>query len=385
MSKYSQFRVPSTTWFGEGAVSVIGEECVRLQASKVLLITDKSIAASGLLDQVLPYLKSEGIEHDIYDEVEPEPPVPNFEKSLKIVKENNYDLLIGVGGGSSIDITKLLSVMVTNPGSVEDYFGVNLIRKAGIPKIAIPTTSGTGSEVTAIGILTKVEEQLKIGVVSPHLIPDVAIVDPALTVGMPQKVTATTGMDALAHAIEAYTSLKASPLTDKYAIEAIKLIADNLRGAYALGSNIAARDAMCRASYYAGIAFANASVTAVHALSFPLGGKYKIPHGMANAILLPYVMEFNMIGCLHRFAHIAELMGVQVKNISVLDAAQKSVDAVIRLAEDINIPLKLREIGISEKDIKPLSEGAITVTRILQNNPREIGLAEIEKIYKKAL
>lgn len=385
MSKYSQFRVPPTTWFGEGAVSVLGEECKRLKANKVLLLTDNSIASSGLLDQVTPFLESESIKYDIYDEVEPEPPVPNFEKSLKLVKENKYDLLIGIGGGSSIDITKLLSVMVSNPGSVEDYFGVNLVQNAGIPKIAIPTTSGTGSEVTAIGILTKVKEQLKIGVVSPYLIPDVAIVDPVLTVGMPQKVTATTGMDALAHAIEAYTSLKASPLTDKYALEAIKLIAVNLRSAYALGSNIEARDAMCRASFYAGIAFANASVTAVHALSFPLGGKYKIPHGMANAILLPYVMEYNMIGCLEKFANVADLMGEQVYDLSLLDAAAKSVDAVIKLAEDIKIPLKLREIDIEEKDIKPLSEGAITVTRILQNNPREIGLQDIENIYKKAL
>lgn len=384
MFKVSSFRSAGNIIFGNGAIENIGAEAVKLKATKALVLTDSGVMKTGIASRVKELLEKEQVEAKIFDRVEPEPSIESFEECLAISKDN-FNLIVGVGGGSSIDMSKLISIMATNPGKVQDYFGENLVGKRGLPKIAVPTTAGTGSEVTQIGILTDKQKELKIGVVSPFNLPDVAIVDPVLTINMPQSVTAATGMDALAHAIEAYTSLNSDLLTDILAEKAIELISQNLRTAVSNGADVGARHAQSCGSLMAGLAFANAGVTAVHALAFPVGGMFHVPHGVANAILLPYVMEFNYIARLGKFARVARLMGEKVEGLSLRESAQKTITALRQLSQDIGIPQRLREVGVSEDAITQLTEGASTVTRLLVKNPRRIGNEDIFQIFKKAI
>jgi len=378
------FRTPSLLLTGRGTIEQIGSEAKKLGGSRILILTDKGIKAAGLADFVQGLLEGEGLAVEICAEVEPEPPIESFEHCLQVAREGQFDLFIGLGGGSSMDMAKSVSVMMTNPGSVQDYFGVDKVQQPGLPKIAVPTTAGTGSEVTPIAILTDTAKQLKIGVVSPYLIPDVSIVDPQMTETMPPHVTAATGMDALTHAIESYTSLKANPLTDALAIQAIILIARSLRTAVANGADQAAREDMALGSLLAGMSFANASVTATHALAFPLGGKFDLPHGVANGLMLPYVMEFNCVGNLVKFAHIARLLGERTEGLSLRQAAIQAAKSVRSLEKDIGVPQRLREVNVPEEAIPELAAGAFTVTRILQNNPRHMTLEDIEAIYRQA-
>lgn len=370
---------------GIGAVQKLDKEIKKFDAKKVLIITDSGVSKTGIPEKVKKPLLESGIEVGVFDKVEPEPSIENFEECLELAKSGNYDMVIGVGGGSSMDMSKAVSVMMKNRGKVQDYFGVNLVKNPGIPKIAIPSTSGTGSEVTGIFILKDRQKELKIGVVSPFNLPDTAIVDPELTINLSPKVTAATGMDALTHGIEAYTALNASITTDIYAEKAIKLIAANLRMAVSNGNDLSARYNMAIGSLFAGIAFANASCTAVHALSFPLGGKYNIPHGVANTLMLPYVMEYNLVGNLTKFAAIAEFMGENINGLSLRQAAQRSVEAVKVLAADIGVPQRLSEVNIPKTAIEQLADGAYSCTRLLVVNPRKIELEDIKQIYEKAM
>lgn len=244
-----------------------------------------------------------------YDQVLSDPDIACFESCLEIAKKQKFELIIGVGGGSSMDIASITSVMLTNPGTVYDYFGVNLVKNPGIPTILIPTTAGTGAEVTPNAILTDTKEKLKKAVVSPYILPRVAIVDPLLTVSMPPSVTSSSGIDALTHAVESYTSNTANILTDLFAKEAMMMIGRSIRTAVANGNNLEARYDMSIGSLYAGISLANAGVTAVHALAYPLGGTFNVAHGIANGLLLPYVMEFNVLGNIPKFAQIAQFLG----------------------------------------------------------------------------
>ncbi|MHB8984686.1 MAG: iron-containing alcohol dehydrogenase [Eubacteriales bacterium] len=385
IQKLSSFRTASNIIFGVNALREISSIVKELKGSKVLILTDRGVMKTGIPEMAKDILIKDGIDTQIYDKVEPEPTIESFEECLQVAREGKFNLVVGIGGGSSMDISKLLSAMMTNTGKVQDYFGVNLLKNPGIPKVAIPTTSGTGSEVTPIGILKDVEKELKIGVVSPYNYPDAAIVDPLLTLKLPANVTASTGMDALTHAIEAYTSLGASPVTDILAEKAIALIASSLRTAVSNGSDVGARYDMSLGSLLAGISFANAGVTAVHALSFPLGGAFKVPHGIANTVMLPYVMEYNYVAKLDKFAKVAELMGEKISQLSAREAAAKSIDSVKALAYDIEVPTGLREINVPEAALKQLAEGASTVTRLLVNNPRQMGLAEITKIFERAM
>lgn len=378
------FRSAGLVLAGQEAIAEIGPQARRLGASKVLILTDPGVQAAGLADRVRDLLQEAGVAAEVFAEVQPEPPLDNFERCLAAAKEGDYDLFVGLGGGSSMDMSKAVSVMMTNPGAINDYFGVDKVKNPGRPRIAVPTTSGTGSEVTPIAILTDPAQELKIGVVSPFLIPQVAIVDPEMTLSLPPRITATTGMDALTHAIEACTSLKANPISDALAIQAITLIARSLRTAVANGADIQARTDMSMGSLLAGLAFANSSVTATHALAFPLGGKFDLPHGLANSLMLPHVMRFNCIGNLPRFAFIARLLGELVDGVSLRDAAEWAADSVEQLAFDIGLPLRLHEVGIPEEAIPDLAANAITVTRILSNNPRRMTLEDIENIYYQA-
>jgi alcohol dehydrogenase class IV len=382
--KLSLFRTTKRILFGLGAVEKTGTEAQLFKAKKVLIITDPGVIQAGLLENIEKPLQSVGLPYVVFDGVEPDPRIEVVEKSVEKAKKEGIDLIIGFGGGSSLDIAKVTSILITNPGKIDRFFGVDLVPAPGIPVILIPTTAGTGSEVTPIAILSDTKEKLKKGIVSPTLFPEVAIVDPKLTIGLPPSVTALTGMDALTHAIEAYYSINATNLSDLLAFRAMELISRNLRMAYAHGENLAARSNMMEGSLLAGIAFANAGVGAVHAFAYPLGGEFHLAHGLTNTLMLPYVMRYNILGCPSKFAQMAKAFGEKVEGISELVGAEIAVRSIERLSDDLRVPRRLRDVGIPENAIGRLAEAAMKVTRLLANNPRKITLEEAIAIYRSA-
>jgi len=375
---------PNLILAGFGALAKMGEEAGNLEAKKALLVTDKGITASGISAKVEKVLTDQKIAVDVFDQVIPDPDIACCEMCIDRAKAGRYDLIVGVGGGSSMDIASVTSTLCTNPGKIHDYFGVNLLKKQGIPTFLVATTAGTGAEVTPNAILTDTAAKLKKGIVSPYILPRAAVVDPELTLSMPSRVTSFTGMDALTHAIESYTSMNATPLTDMYAREAIRLIGRSLRTAVARGDRRDARYDMSIASLYAGISLANAGVGAVHALAYPLGGQFNVPHGIANGILLPHVMEFNVPGDLFKFAEVARLLGERVENLSPAEAAYRSVEAVKNLMRDIDMPLTLTELNIPKSAIPEMAAASINVTRLMANNPRKMTAKDSENVFAKA-
>jgi alcohol dehydrogenase class IV len=385
LNNISIFRTTPRIIMGPGAVNDIGREVRDLKAARALIVTDPGILDAGILAPVEASLREARVKYTVFSEVSPDPRHQTVEDCLSAVKDFKPGCVIGLGGGSPIDIAKTVAVMLKNSGDIIDFCGIDLVPKPGIPTIMIPTTAGTGSEVTPIAILSDDDEKLKKGVVSPYLFPKVALLDPLLTLGLPASVTAATGMDALIHAIEAFTSVNANDMTDMFAARAIEMISDNLRTAYAHGENLEARSAMLEASLLAGIAFANAGVTAVHAFAYPIGAEFHIPHGVANTLMLAEVMRFNLVGNLRKFADIAALMGEPVDGLSNREAAEAAVDAVMQLAEDLQVPSRLGEFGITENHIDDLAEGVMKVTRLLANNPRAMSHKDAADIYRRVL
>ncbi|MCM3538163.1 iron-containing alcohol dehydrogenase [Priestia endophytica] len=380
----SYFRTAQTLITGRDSISKIGEEAKKLGSKKAIIITDKVIRQTGLLSKVIFPLEEINLAVDIMDEVMPEPPFENLEQMMIQLEGKEYDLLIGVGGGSVLDATKVLSIMLTNQENVRDLVGIEKVQNAGISTILVPTTSGTGSEVTYNAIFTDVRDKVKKGIVSPYLLPKVAIVDPALTLTVPPSVTAATGMDALVHAVESYTAIRAGELTDGIALQAIKLISRSLRKAVYNGKDVKAREDMAMGSLLAGISLGNAGVGAVHALAYPLGGKFKVPHGVANSLLLPFVMKYNVVADLEKFAEVAKALGENIEGLSLREAANCTVYALTQLAQDIGIPSSLKDVGVTAEDIPNLAEEASKIDRLLNNNPRWLTVKEIEKIYEEA-
>jgi alcohol dehydrogenase len=379
------FRTTPRILMGPGCSEQIGLEVKALRGEKVLIVTDPGIIKAGLLDQIKPALKKGEIAYALFDRVESDPRIEIVDQALAQLKKEKCDTVIGLGGGSALDIAKLVAVMAVNPGHISDYFGVDLLVQPGIPLICIPTTAGTGSEVTPIAILSDEAEHLKKGVVSSHLFPRLALLDPLFTLGVPPKVTAFTGMDALIHAIEAYTSVNANDLTDHLAFRAMELIANNLLTAYARGEDVTARSKMLEGSLLAGMAFANAGVTAVHAFAYPLGGEFHhIPHGLANSVMLPHVLRFNMLGNLPKFAEISLALGLSTEDLSDRQAAEEGLEVIEQLMVDLNLPLRLRDFDVPETAIPGMAQGVLKVTRLLANNPRRITLEDAERIYRNA-
>lgn len=384
-SKIMSLRLPHLILAGLGASERLGAEATALGAKKALMVTDQGVMGSGVGTKIKTSLENEKIAVDVFDRVLSDPDVACLEACLAMAKMDRYDLIVGVGGGSPMDIASITSVMLTNPGTVYDYFGVNLVKNPGVPTILIPTTAGTGAEVTPNAILTDTQEHLKKAVVSPYILPRIAMVDPLLTVSMPPGPTSSSGIDALTHAIESYTSNNATPVTDLFAREAIVLIGRSLRTAVANGNHLEARYDMSIGSLYAGISLANAGVTAVHALAYPLGGQFNVPHGVANGLLLPYVMEFNVLGNIPKFAQIAQWLGEKVEHLSLLDQAYQAPKAVRAIYRDLKIPQSLTELGVPKEAIPKMAEAAAKVTRLMANNPRTMSVQDIERIYEKAL
>lgn len=385
MNRVTIFRTTPRVVMGPGAISQIGQEVKGLQAKKAVIVTDKGVVGAGLLKQAEASLESAGVSVAVYDGVEPDPRYEIVAECLTVIKRHKADLVIGFGGGSPIDIAKASAIMATNKGPISKYFGIDMVPKPGLPTVMVPTTAGTGSEVTPIAILSDEGEKLKKGIVSPFLFPAVALLDPALTYGLPPKITASTGMDALIHAIEAYTSVNATGMTDVLAFRAMELLYHNIRTAYANGRNAESRSAMMEGSLLAGMAFANAGVTAVHAFAYPIGAEFHIPHGVANTLMLPHVMRFNSLGNLSKFARMTDAFCIPTEGLDQVEKAEVAVEAIERLAEDLRVPRQLSEFGITENDIPRLAEGVMKVTRLLANNPRVIDLEDAVAIYKGAL
>ena len=366
---------------GMNSIEKIGEAS-RGFGQKALIVTDGGISDTDLVERVRTILESQKITVHVFDQVEPEPDISLVHRCLDAIKNNGTEFLIGLGGGSSLDVAKGAAVAATNEGKIEDYLGIGLVKKRGLPSILVPTTSGTGSEATKYAIFTV--KNMKQGVIDPKIYADVAIVDPSLAVSMPPKVTAATGMDALCHTAECYTALSATPISDLIARKGLTLISRSLRKAVFNGKDIDARSDMALGSFYGGLCLTNASVTAVHALSFPLGADYHIPHGMANAVMLPYVIRYNCLANMERFREIAALMGETVEHLSLRDGAFKAAEAVESLMTDIGLPLKLKDLDIPREAIPSMAERALTVQRLLTMNPRFMGLKEITEIYEEA-
>ncbi|MBG9568306.1 iron-containing alcohol dehydrogenase [Brevibacillus agri] len=377
----STFAAANKLVTGRDSLALLPQEVARLKVARPMIVTDKILIQAGVVAQVEALLPMEA---GVFSDVNPEPEIEIVDLCVQMIREGGYDGLIAVGGGSAIDIAKAASVMATNEGSIEQYFGTNLVKKPGLPLIAIPTTAGTGSEVTNISILSDTKEQVKKGIVSPYLLPDVAIVSPVMTLTCPPSVTAASGVDALVHAVEAYISKFASPVTDALAIGAMKLIAVHLPKAYACPDNIESREAMITASLMAGLAFGNAGVGAVHALAYPLGGRFHMAHGVSNSLLLPYVMRANKIACLEKLGEIAQALGENVAGLNLDEAAEKAIEAMTRLCRYVEIPQSLREFNIPESAIAEMAEEAMKQTRLLKNNPRALRKKDIEDIYRAA-
>lgn len=370
--------------FGSGIISRLGEEVKALGASKVMLVMDKTLASTGLKDRLIAPLKNVRIRVVLYDEITPEPSPQLADQGAELARKEKVHLVVGAGGGSSMDVGKAIAVLAKNGGKATDYIGLGLVKKPGLPTIMIPTTAGTGSETTFTAVFTMRETKSKGGINSPFLYPNLALLDPELTLSLPPRPTAYTGMDALAHAVEAFTSTKANEVSDLFAMRAIELIARHLRAAVFQGSRIDSRESMLLASYLAGMALANAGVTAVHALAYPLGALFDIPHGVANGTLLPHVMRYNAPGNAEKFASVAEAMGYNTYGLATREASELASEAVSRLAEDIGMPGGLSELGIPESSFEEMAAGAIKVARPMENNPRPMSVDDIVKLYREA-
>ena len=378
-------RSPHLILAGFGALDRLGQEAMNIGSKKALMVTDKGVVNSGIEKKVKDHLEKNGVNVEIFDKVMSDPDIANAEACIEMAKMDRYDLIIGVGGGSSMDIASIASVMVTNTGTVYDYFGINLVKNPGIPTILIPTTAGTGAEATPNAVFTDTKERLKKTVVSPHILPQVAIIDPLLHLSMPPSVTSSSGIDALTHAIESYTSNNATVLTDLFAKESMIMIGRSLRTAVANGNDMEARYNMAIGSLYSGISLANAGVTAVHALAYPLGGQFNVAHGIANGLLLPYVMEFNVLGNIPKFAQIAQFLGEKLDHLSLLEQAYQGAKAVKAIYRDLKIPQSLTQLKVPKEAIPAMAKAAVNVTRLMGNNPRTMTVQDVERIYEKAL
>ena len=375
---------PGKIIFGVGALDALGDEANRLAAKHALIITDPGVYQAGLVDRVKEQLSGAKLSVDICAEAEPEPTFTRLNALAEKFRTSKYDLLVGVGGGSSLDTAKALSILLTYGGDGHDYVGVDKIPSYGIPVFALPTTAGTGSEITQNAIFGDPEKQLKMGMVSIYLITRLALVDPTLTYGCPPKVTAASGLDALIHAVECYTGNKANTFSDATALKAMELIAGNLRRAVKNGSDKEARNGMAEGSLLAGITLANAGTAAVHALAYPLGARFHVPHGVANGVLFPYVTEFNLSANLPKYAIVARMLGVEIDGLSPQEAAEKGAEAIKALAKDIGIPLHLRDLGVPREALEGMAVATMDVTRLLANNPRPLTLDEVRQIWQNA-
>ncbi|MCL2913299.1 L-threonine dehydrogenase [Shewanella corallii] len=380
----AKFFIPSVNTLGQGALDDAINDINALGFKHALIVTDKPLVDIGLAGELIEKLGAGGVQSTLFDGVQPNPTVGNVEAGLALLKANACDFVISFGGGSPHDCAKGIALVATNGGSIKDYEGVDQSAKPQMPLVAINTTAGTASEMTRFCIITDEERHIKMAIVDKHTTPILSVNDPELMLKKPASLTAATGMDALTHAIEAYVSVAANPITDACAIKAIELIHQHLEHAVKDGSNINAREQMAYAQFLAGMAFNNASLGYVHAMAHQLGGLYDLPHGVCNALLLPYVQEYNAQVAAGRLKDVAKAMGVDVAQMSDEQGAEAGITAIKTLADSINIPASLTELGVKEADIPLLAENALKDACGL-TNPKQATHEEICQIFKNAL
>ncbi|MFC1844393.1 iron-containing alcohol dehydrogenase [Thermodesulfobacteriota bacterium] len=375
---------PTKIHFGLDSFKQLGEIIALLNGSRVFLVADPGLKKAGIITKVSAVLKRKKIPYTLYDKVTPEPGLKLADQGAKLAKKNKADCVVGIGGGSALDIAKAISILLTNGGQAEDYLGLDRIKLPGVPKIMIPTTAGTGAEVTFTAVFINEKTNSKGGMNGDPLYPDAAILDPGLTLSLPPNVTAATGIDAFTHALEAFVSTQAHTISDMYAMEAMALISGNLGTAYANGTNIEARSAMLMGSLLGGKALATAGVGLVHAMAYPLGGMFNTAHGLANAVLLPYVVEYNIIGNPGKYAAVAQIMGYEIEGLPLREAAQFAVEAIHQLNADVGIPNSLEALNIPSSKIPEMAKIALTVTRPVENNPRKPTVEDVIGVYEAA-
>ncbi|MGU8577476.1 L-threonine dehydrogenase [Clostridium perfringens] len=379
-----KFFMPAISLMGADCLKDAGDQVGELGFKKALIVTDKVLGQIGIVKKVTDVLDNKNIEYAIYDETKPNPTVKNVNDGLALLKEKECDFVISLGGGSAHDCAKGIALLATNGGEIKDYEGVDKSKKPQLPMVGINTTAGTGSEMTLFAIITDEERHIKMALVDKHLTPIIAVNDPMLMLAMPKSLTAATGMDALTHAIEAYVSTSATPITDACAEKAIELISNYLVNAVENGQDVEARDMMAYAEYLAGMAFNNASLGYVHAMAHQLGGFYNLPHGVCNAILLPHVQEYNKATSASRLAKIAKIMGGNIEGLTDEQGADLCIDMIKSLSQTIGIPEGLGVLGVKENDFETLATNALNDACSL-TNPRKGKLEEVIAIFKKAM
>lgn len=376
--------LPPLSLIGPGALEDLGEELKSLPYKKALFVTDNVLSEIGLVNQVAKVLIDANIELVLYKDVKPNPTVKNVDDGLALLKENDCDFILTLGGGSPQDCGKAIGILATNGGTIEDYEGIHKSKNLSLPIIAINTTAGTASEVTINYVITDEKRHIKMVMVDKNCLVSIAVNDPKLMLNKPAALTAATGMDALTHAIETYITKGAFEWSDVLALEAIKLISESLEDAVHNGSNLEARSKMAWGQFIAGQAFSNAGLGYVHSMAHQLGGMYDLPHGVANAILLPHVERFNIPACAGKLKNVAKAMGVDVSNMTDEQGANAAIEAIQKLSKSVGIPSGLKEFGVKEEDFKEMSKNALADV-CTGGNPREVTLEETIAIYTEAM
>jgi alcohol dehydrogenase class IV len=385
MFKPMRWRTPEWIHFGFDTARQVGPEAKRLGAGRVLVFSGPNVARSGLMEPVFASLREAGLDYDHFDQVAEEPPIPNFYEALKAAREGDFHVYVGVGGGSVMDLTKMVAAMMGNRGKLEDYFGVDLVPGRGRPSILVSTTAGTGSEVTRIAVFSDPAAKTKKVVSAWNILADVAIVDPKLTVSMPPGVTADTGIDAFVHALESYLANGANPMTEEFSLKGIRLAARNLGPAFANGGNLEARYNMALASLLAGIGLNNAGVGIMHAFSFPIGVEYHVPHGPALTVVMPATLRRLSIACPDKFRRVAECFGIDTEGLDPFEACEMAVEAVTSLVTHLGLPTRLSEVGVDRGRFDAWAQAVHANRRLLDNTPRLFSLEEVKGILEDSL
>jgi alcohol dehydrogenase class IV len=378
------FELPTRIEFGSGSLAYLGQRVTDLGGSRVLVVTDEVLASIGIADRVMSVLDEAKIEHVLFTAIEPEPDAAGVQAGAELLAAEGCDVVVAVGGGSVLDSGKAIALMGRNPGHIRDYAGLGVQTQKGVPVIAVPTTAGTGSEATIWAVISEKSSKIKYGVGGPHMTSDLALLDPDLSVTLPPRLTAVTGLDALAHALESYVNKATQPISEALAEKSMELVARSLRGAVWQGNALDARSDMLLASTLAACAFNSTRLGLAHALAMPLGAKAKIPHGDVVSILLPEVNRFNVVGNPEKFARIARIFGEPVDGLSLRAAADAGVAAVDQLVTDVAAPRKLGDYGVTVEDLPALAEEAMTSGNIAVN-PRITTANDLVGIMRRSL
>jgi alcohol dehydrogenase class IV len=376
------FQLPKKIIFGEKASENVGLEAKALGGKEVFLVTDRNLEKIGVAGKIEEALVKQGLNVDLFDQVEPEPVLEVAETVAEAARKRKYNVVVGIGGGSVLDMAKVAAMSLKNSGPMRDYVGVDLVKKPGVPSILLPTTAGTGSEVTNVAVVTIVEDELKTSMVSPYMFGNVAIVDPSLTYSLPPRLTASTGLDALSHALEAVISVNADPITDALALQAVKLIFANLPKAYKSGES-ESRNGMCLGSLIAGMAFGNAGVCLGHAAAYTFAVSHKVTHGTSCGLVLPYVFRFSASAISWKLPEIVRAMNLDAENMNPEEIGLSISDAILGLIGELQMPKRLRDLGIPREAVPKLADKLLTFTRLIQRTPKQLSRKDALRLFEE--